>query len=74
MDSSKVSMTYSDFIIDFLFWGLTLGGPASIWSLRKWKDKYSWFLNQAYNHRKIKGKGLIHFQNFLCLVQKFPYS
>lgn len=54
-DYSQVTMSFTDFIIDFLFWGLTLIGPAFIWSLWKWKDNYSWVLNQAYKHRKIKG-------------------
>ncbi len=54
-DNSKSTMTFTDFIIDFLFWGLTLVMPTFVLSFWKWKDNYSWFLNQAYKHRKIKG-------------------
>ncbi len=54
-DNSIVTMTFTDFIIDFLYWGLTLLMPSFVLSFWKWKDNYSWFLNQAYSHRKIKG-------------------
>ncbi len=54
-NKSEATMTFTDFIIDFLFLGLTLAWPAFIWSLWKWKDSHAWFLNQALHHRKIKG-------------------
>lgn len=55
-DSSEVTISFTDFIIDFLIWGISLICPAFVWSLWKNKYNYSWFLNQAYIHRKIQGK------------------
>lgn len=55
-DNSVVTMSFTNFVIDFLFWGLTLICPAFIWSLWKKKDNYSWCLNQLHKHRKTKGK------------------
>ncbi len=57
-DSSENNMSFTDFIIDFLFWGIALICPASYWAMWTKKDNYSWFLNQAFNHRKIKGEFL----------------
>lgn len=54
-DISELTMSFTDFIIDFLTWGVTLLCPASVWAVWRKKENYSWFLNQAYNHRKIKG-------------------
>lgn len=54
-DTSEVTMSFTDFNVDFLFWGITLICPAFIWAMWTKKENYSWFLNQAYNHRKIKG-------------------
>ncbi len=54
-DSSQLTITFTDFIIDFLFWGITLLVPSLGWSLWKKKYKFAWFLNQVNNQRKFKG-------------------
>lgn len=54
-DSSKLAMTFTDFVVDFLFSGLTILCPSFVVTLCKWKDNFSWFLNQAYKHRKVVG-------------------
>lgn len=51
-DSSELTMTFTDFVVDFLFWGLTLLCPSFVVTLWKWKENFSWFLNQAYKQRK----------------------
>lgn len=54
-DSSELTMSFTDFIVDFLFWGLTLLCPSLAWSLWNKKENFSWFLNQVNNQRKLKG-------------------
>ncbi len=54
-DSSQLTMTFTDFIVDFLIWGMSLLGPSLAWALWKKKYMFSWFLNQVDNRRKIKG-------------------
>ncbi len=54
-DSSELTMSFTDFIVDFLCWGLSLLVPTLAWELWKKKDIFSWVLNQVHNQRKIKG-------------------
>ncbi len=55
-DSSKSTLTFTDFVVEFLFWGLTILCPAFVVTLWEWKDNLIWFLNQAYKHRKMSGE------------------